>query len=258
MNVCLVTSIPGKHAKKDFRNAYGHNRVAQLLLKHSVPIDSAVPIVAQSSSLGNFGKWPGHWLAGQFARSFSPTPQPSRSQKLPNVCVIYPSLRNVADSHDGLDGGGCLPYNSKFHRKQRWLNAFLYQWRADSRYRSGAVPHIKTYCRWSDNKLFWFMLTSANVSIAAWGFLNEGMLQLTNYEAGVLFLPKFITNSSYFSISDSDHSTPVFPSLYDIPLTKYSADDQPFLCDKIQRQESGEDKEEEKHLEDTEKQKEEQ
>lgn len=256
MNVCLVTSIPGKHPKNDFRNAYGHNRVGQLLLRHSVPIDPTVPIVAQSSSLGNFGKWPAHWLAGQFARSFSPTPQSSRSQKTPSVCVIYPSLRNVADSHDGLDGGGCLPYNSKFHRKQRWLNALLYQWQADCRYRSRAVPHIKTYCRWSDNKLFWFLLTSANVSIAAWGFLNEGILQITNYEAGVLFLPKFVTNSSYFSMDHSDHRTPVFPSLYDTPLTRYSADDQPFLCDKIQRQE-GEGAEKE-HVEDTGKQKEEQ
>lgn len=207
-----------------------------MLSKHSAPIDATTPIVAQSSSLGNFGKWPAHWLAGQFARSFCHVPHPSRSRKPPNVCVIYPSHKNVADSHDGLDGGGCLPYGSKFHRKQKWLNTFLYQWRADCRYRSKAVPHIKTYCRWSENKLFWFILTSANLSIAAWGFLNDGILQITNYEAGVLFLPKFVTNTNHFSMDDSDHSTSVFPSLYDIPLTKYLADDQPFLSDTIERE----------------------
>lgn len=204
---------------------------------HSAPIDVNSPVVAQSSSLGNFGRWPGHWLAGQFARSFChDILPPNRSRNTPNICVIYPSHKNVADSHDGLDGGGCLPYGSKFHRKQRWLNEFLYQWRADGRYRSKAVPHIKTYCRWSFNKLFWFILTSANLSIAAWGFLNEGILQITNYEAGVLFLPKFVTKTKYFSMDDTDYSTPVFPLLYDIPLTKYATNDQPFLIDEIERE----------------------
>lgn len=249
----MVTSIPGKHPMNDFQNSYGHNRVAQLLSKHSAPIDSNSPIVAQSSSLGNFGKWPAYWLAGQFARSFCHVAQPpTRSRKTPNVCVIYPSHKNVEDSHDGLRGGGCLPYGSKFHRKQRWLNAFLHQWRADCRYRSKAVPHIKTYCRWSNNKLFWFILTSANLSIAAWGFLDEGILRITNYEAGVLFLPKFVTNTNYFSMNDCDHSTPVFQIPYDIPLTSYTTGDEPFLCDKKEREK------EEKNVEDVGQQKEEQ
>lgn len=239
-----------------FRNVYGHDRVAQLLSKHLPPIDSNVPIFAQSSSLGNFGKWPAYWLAGQFARSFSYTPRPPASRKTPNVCVIYPSHKNVADSHDGLDGGGCLPYNSEFHRKQPWLNAFLYQWRAECRNRSKAVPHIKTYCRCFHDKLFWFILTSANLSIAAWGFSDKGFLRITNYEAGVLFLPQFITNTSYFSMNSSDCSTPVFPSLYDIPLKPYSADDQPFLRDKVDRKEA--EAEEEGNGEDAEEQKEEQ
>lgn len=170
--------------------------------------------------------------AGQFAKSFQ-SPQPSRLRKT-QICVIYPSLQNVADSHDGLDGGGCLPYGNQFHRKKRWLNSFLYQWRAEKTYRSQAVPHIKTYCRWSEKKLFWFILTSANLSIAAWGFLDK-FLQITNYEAGVLFLPKFVTHTNYFSMDNLDHSTPVFPSVYDIPLTKYTAADEPFLSDKIKQ-----------------------
>lgn len=60
-------------------------------------------------------------------------------------------------------------------------------------------------------------------------------LQISNYEAGVLFLPKFVTNTEYISIDDSDHSTPVFPLLYDIPLTKYVVDDKPFLCENMER-----------------------
>lgn len=60
------------------------------------------------------------------------------------------------------------------------------------------MPHIKSYTRVSpDNKMAaYFLLTSANVSKAAWGSLNKGnrALRIMSYEAGVLFLPKFIVS----------------------------------------------------------------
>lgn len=71
------------------------------------------------------------------------------------------------------------------------------QWIASSRHRSHAMPHIKTYCRWSDRGLHWFLLTSANLSKAAWGAFNKGTsldvpLRIMSYEVGVMFLPKFV------------------------------------------------------------------
>lgn len=97
------------------------------------------------------------------------------------------------------------------------------------------MPHIKTYARYENKKLFWFILSSANLSKAAWGALSKTKttqsFRISNYEAGVLFLPKFVTNSRYFSMDELDTSTPLFPPLYDIPLTKYSLDDTPFLSD---------------------------
>lgn len=140
-----------------------------------------------------------------------------------------------ANSHDALLGGGCLPYGGQIHQKQQWLNDFLYQWRADCRYRSKSMPHIKSYTRWSDKKMYWFLLSSANLSKAAWGSLSKSKtsptLRISNYEAGVLFLPKFVSNMRYFSMDESDQSTPLFPQVYDIPLTKYVVDDTPFLSD---------------------------
>lgn len=97
------------------------------------------------------------------------------------------------------------------------------------------MPHIKTYARYEDKKLFWFILSSANLSKAAWGAMSKTKtnpsFRISNYEAGVLFLPKFVTNSPYFSMDELDTSTPLFPPLYDTPLTKYSLDDTPFLSD---------------------------
>lgn len=125
----------------------------------------------------------------------------------------------------------------EINQRQLWLKEYLYQWRSDCRYRSKAMPHIKTYARWSEKKLFWFILTSANLSRAAWGSLSKSKtspsLRINNFEAGVLFLPKFISNTRYFSMDKDDRSTPLFPSVYDMPLTKYVLDDIPFLSDTL-------------------------
>lgn len=260
MNVFLVTSIPGTYTNSSNGYPHGHGRVAHLLSKHATAINDNSIIVAQSSSLGSFGAGPDVWITSEFVNSFRRDAQPIGLRKMPPIRIIYPSFNNVIGSHDGLLGmcvqrnfnakfvakkmvflfffflgGGCLPYGNQIHQKQPWLNEFLYQWKADGRSRSRAMPHIKTYCRWSEKKLFWFILTSANLSRAAWGSLSKAKtsqtLRISNYEAGVLFLPKFVTHTDYFSMDESDSTTPVFPSLYDIPLTKYVVDDTPFLSD---------------------------
>ncbi|KAG8281528.1 tyrosyl-DNA phosphodiesterase 1 [Homalodisca vitripennis] len=73
------------------------------------------------------------------------------------------------------------------------------QWKSDSRNRTRAMPHIKTYCRVSPDlsQLAWFHLTSANLSKAAWGSLTKaGAISILSYEAGVLFLPKFVRQTT--------------------------------------------------------------
>lgn len=236
VNVFLVTSVPGTHKSSNGSHPHGHGRVSSLLSQHSAPIEDSCVIVAQSSALGSYGKTPNAWLTTDIVNSFQrDTKKPVGLRKMPDIQIIYPSFDNVANSHDGLIGGGCLPYGKEMHQKQLWLNDFFYQWRSDCRYRSKAMPHIKTYARWSEKKLFWFILTSANLTKSAWGTMSKSKtsptLRLSNYEAGVLFLPKFVTNTTYFSIDASDISTPLFPSLYDIPLKKYGTNDTPFLSD---------------------------
>lgn len=235
INVFLITSIPGTYHETGNGYPHGHGRVASLLSKHSTPIDDSAAIVAQSSSLGSFGSRSDGWLTGEFVNSFRRDSQPVGLRKIPAIRVIYPSFNNVIGSHDGLLGGGCLPYGKSIHDKQPWLNDFFYQWKADVRHRSKAMPHIKTYTRWQEKKMFWFILSSANLSKAAWGSLSKAKttptLRISNYEAGVMFLPKFVSNMRYFSMDESDQSTPLFPPLYDIPLTKYVVDDVPFLSD---------------------------
>lgn len=68
------------------------------------------------------------------------------------------------------------------------------------------MPHIKTFTRYSGQKLAWFLLTSANLSKAAWGALqkNNSQLMIRSYELGVLFLPSVGTQGCLFSCTSDD------------------------------------------------------
>jgi len=77
--------------------------------------------------------------------------------------------------------GGSLPYNIQNAMRQGWLIDYLHRWKADHRQRSRASPHIKTYLRVSNDQykqLLWFLVTSANLSKAAWGVLEKNNTQL--------------------------------------------------------------------------------
>jgi tyrosyl-DNA phosphodiesterase 1 len=61
------------------------------------------------------------------------------------------------------------------------------------------MPHIKSFACYSSDykKLYWFLLTSANLSKAAWDKLEkkETQIFIMSYEIGVLFLPSFVSSN---------------------------------------------------------------
>uniref|UniRef100_A0A1B0EWV7 Tyrosyl-dna phosphodiesterase n=2 Tax=Lutzomyia longipalpis TaxID=7200 RepID=A0A1B0EWV7_LUTLO len=239
VNVFLVASVPGGHISSSFSKGpqWGHPRMGHLLAQHSARIDETCPIVAQSSSIGSLGASVDSWVLGEWGINFRKDSAPAGLRRMPLFRMVYPSFMNVKNSHDDLIGGGCLPYSKSANDKQPWLRNHLCQWKANKRHRTQAMPHIKTYCRWSDKGIYWFLLTSANLSKAAWGIHNksakiEPPLRIMNYEAGVLFLPKFITNEETFPLeSQCDSSTKTISLPYDIPLVPYGLDDVPFVMD---------------------------
>lgn len=234
INVFLVTSIPGWH-RDISRKLFGHWRLGNLLAEHSAPINISSPVVAQSSSVGSFGSTPkkAYWLFKELMESFG---QCSGSQGLPQFRMVYPSLKNVMDSFDCVEAAGGLPYSDEVHRKQKWIERYMYQWKANQRFRSRAMPHIKTYARWTDKQLHWFLLTSANTSKSAWGrILKRNFLSISNVEAGVLFLPKFVIGREHFSTEDCPmEKIPVFPLVYDIPCVPYKANDKAFRSELLE------------------------
>lgn len=219
VNAFFVASVPGSHSGAELAS-WGHMAVGSVLRKHAKK--TRWPLNIQCSSIGSLGNNPKAWMCSELADSLS-------SGTCDDVQMIYPSKKNVFRSLDGLAGGGCLPYRRKGHEKQVWLRDFLYEWKSEGHNRSAAMPHIKTYAQVSPDgkEASFFLLTSSNLSKAAWGTLNKGRdkLYIMSYEAGVLLLPQFVVNKDTFEL---EHH-PVLP--YDVPLTKYQDSDTPWFMD---------------------------
>lgn len=242
VKVFFIASVPGTHQGPD-ADKWAQTKLASVLKKNVTipPRDGKTAsdwtIIAQCSSIGSLGPQPTSWFCGEIKNTMSEG-QALQLQRPSALKLVYPSFNNVVNSHDGLLGGGGLPYSNKTHAKQPWLNDYLYQWKSDARHRSQAMPHIKTYTRVSPDikRIAWFHLTSANMSKAAWGTRRKnGGIYIMSYEAGVLFLPKFVTGSTYFPLDESvaENGTPVFPLPYDLPLTPYEKSDVPWFMDNI-------------------------
>ncbi|EFN87771.1 Probable tyrosyl-DNA phosphodiesterase [Harpegnathos saltator] len=228
VNVCFIASTPGHFRRIDV-NLWGYKKLANVLSQHvMLPPDAPKwSIIAQSSAVGSFGPKYEGWLSKEIVRSM--TRETERDLKdYPEFQFIYPSVKNYEQSFDYQDGSSCFLYMKEVHSKQQWIKSYLYQWKAKSGC-DQAMPHIKSYTRISPDlkRIAWFVLTSANLSKGAWG-VQRGDYYITNYEVGVAFLPKFITGTTTFPITDEDLTAPIFPIPYDFPLCPYDSNDSPF------------------------------
>lgn len=122
-----MASVPGGHLEppNTKTSEWGHRRLGQLLADHSAPIPDTVPVVAQSSSIGSLGPNISQWIQSQWIVSFKRDPNKTQMRQTPPFKMIYPSINDVLGSHDGILGGGCLPYTSEQHSKQEWLMNYL-------------------------------------------------------------------------------------------------------------------------------------
>jgi len=147
----------------------------------------------------------------------------------------------VSNSIDGYHAGGSLCLNNK--NLKPFVTSSLHLYQPNQKGREAIPPHIKTFVRYHDDgELAWVLLTSSNMSKAAWGTLQKSNTQLAvrNFEVGVLFLPsgfaskdkgyvpRFVAGSSPFKFEESSISFPV-PSM--IPPKPYSVKDEAWTWD---------------------------
>lgn len=244
-NVHLIASVPGRHLGKSAMNKWGHMKLRTVLSEFG-PDKSLVtkdwPVVGQFSSIGSLGGDSSKWLCAEWLRSlacckgdkFIPGLGKTNNSLLK---LIYPTIQNVRDSLEGYSAGGSLPYSVQLAMKQRYLKEHLCQWAATKAGRSLASPHIKSYTRLSPDSKYatWFLLTSANLSKAAWGVFEKDQTQLMirSYEIGVLLIPDKPANcQAVYNVETSNDKKHTFLRLpFDVPLTPYSPDDKPWVWD---------------------------
>ncbi|XP_050655029.1 tyrosyl-DNA phosphodiesterase 1 isoform X1 [Macaca thibetana thibetana] len=233
-NVYLIGSTPGRFQGSQKDN-WGHFRLRKLLKDHasSIPNAESWPVVGQFSSIGSLGADESKWLCSEFKESMLTLGKESKTPGKSSVplYLIYPSVENVRTSLEGYPAGGSLPYSIQTAEKQNWLHSYFHKWSAETSGRSNAMPHIKTYMRPSPDfsKIAWFLVTSANLSKAAWGALekNGTQLMIRSYELGVLFLPSafgldnFKVKQKFFAGSQEPMAT--FPVPYDLPPELYGS-----------------------------------
>ncbi|XP_068004862.1 tyrosyl-DNA phosphodiesterase 1 [Melanerpes formicivorus] len=240
--VYLLGSTPGRYQGSD-KEKWGHLRLRKLLKEcaSSIPAGESWPVVGQFSSIGSMGVDGSKWLCSEFQESLVAAGSSVTTLLKCDVPMhlVYPTVNNVRQSLEGYPAGGSLPYSIQTAQKQLWLHSYFHKWSAEVSGRSRAIPHIKTYMRSSPDfrKIAWFLVTSANLSKAAWGALekNGTQLMIRSYELGVLFLPSaFGLDKGYFHVrgkmlSGSNNSATHFPVPYDLPPEQYGNKDQPWI-----------------------------
>lgn len=238
--VHLIGSVPGRH-QGTTKHSWGHLKLRKVL-QESGPVASEMrhwPVLAQFSSIGSMGPRAESWLTGEFLHSLA-AGQGAIGSGAERLQLIFPTKDNIRTSLEGYPAGASVPYSINVAKKQVYLHSYFHQWRSECRGRSRASPHIKTYLRMSPNSddLAWFLVTSANLSKAAWGAQEKNGFQLMirSYEIGVLFLPqafklkKFSVMKNMADYQPGD-SHAVFPVPYDLPPTPYGPKDRPWIWD---------------------------
>lgn len=202
--VVLIASKPGRH-RDHARHKWGIGRLyhqlhqAGLLRIDDFTNHEEDRLVMQFSSVGSMGK--DAKLVDEYARWMAPDLSPRQ------VDIVWPTVECVRNSLQGYVAGGSLPcaYKNMFNGTdgksmqlssvQAGFRSKLRVWDGSPTGRALATPHMKCYFRYKqrnggDKELTWFLLTSTNLSQAAWGVYqsNHSQLYIKSYEIGVLFI----------------------------------------------------------------------
>ncbi|XP_010240926.1 PREDICTED: tyrosyl-DNA phosphodiesterase 1 isoform X2 [Nelumbo nucifera] len=200
--VRLIASVPGYHMGPNLKK-WGHMKLRTVLQECIFDKEfKNSPLVYQFSSLGSLDeKWMSE-LALSMSSGLSDDKMPLGLGK---PLIVWPTVEDVRCSLEGYAAGSAIPSPQKNVEKE-FLKKYWARWKASHTGRCRAMPHIKTFTRYNGQNLAWFLLTSANLSKAAWGALqkNNSQLMIRSYELGVLFLPS-VSKDHYCGFSCTDN-----------------------------------------------------
>lgn len=236
--VKLVPSVPGYYDSPDKCNVQGYLRLKSLIsdyiLSHERKDNNLCPIVCQFSSIGSLSE---KWIR-DFASSLS-VDTGRDVVDADRLMLVYPTVEEIRTSIEGYAGGASVPGKSKNLRKT-FISPLLHKWSGGSSsiHKPSNIPHMKTYYQLSKDKdlLEWFVLTSHNLSKAAWGEVIDSQygkcLRILSWEMGVFCCPKLIADQQLVPFDMiKDSGSFVIPLPYQTQPERYGADDQPWAVD---------------------------
>ncbi|PYI08170.1 phospholipase D/nuclease [Aspergillus sclerotiicarbonarius CBS 121057] len=264
VRAALVASVPSKVKVGEYderKTRWGWLGLRDVL--RSVPVASEGKekgkgrphIVTQISSIATLGQTP-KWLQETFFTSLAPKDEPK-----PAFSIIFPTPDEIRRSLNGYASGGSIhmKLQSAAQQKQlQYLRLYLCRWAGDEPTdrdagRRRAAPHIKTYIRYASeemDRIDWAMVTSANFSTQAWGAAvnANGEVRVCSWEIGVVVWPDLLAGAAgegstvmvpcfrtdmpdAAAAAAADADTVIgFRMPYDLPLTRYSAEDTPWCA----------------------------
>ena len=204
----LIPSIPGEHGATSYKK-YGHMRVRSVLKDVFVDEDKRfkkAPLCAQYSSMGSLH---GKYLKEQLLSSFAASQGASQLDSRVRFKAFWPPVDFVANTYEGYKAGNSIPCSQKNLKPFLIDEGLLHVYEGCAGFER-ASPHIKTYTRLNEDGLLpWVMMSSANLSKAAWGQLQRSQrygkaLMIRSYELGILVLPEHIRSTNDFSLTPQD------------------------------------------------------
>ncbi|XP_057437194.1 tyrosyl-DNA phosphodiesterase 1 [Lotus japonicus] len=188
--VRLIASVPGYHSGTGLKK-WGHMKLRSLLQDCTFDEEfKKSPLVYQFSSLGSLDE---KWMTELGSSLSAGLSEDKTPLGMGEPQIIWPRVEDVRCSLEGYAAGSAIPSPLK-NVEKAFLRKYWAKWKAEHTGRDRAMPHIKTFTRYNGQNLAWFLLTSANLSKAAWGALqkNNTQLMVRSYELGVLFLPSLL------------------------------------------------------------------
>ena len=212
--------------------------LGHMKLRHSVRENcrrekgSSGAVVCQFSSMGSLNE---KWLQHEFGASGAP------HNTQPAIRLVFPTAKEVCESVEGYAGGSSLPSNTKNVQKH-FLRSLYRKWSANDTHNPFSspynLPHIKTFFRYGEanESMEWFVLSSHNISSAAWGQLQKNGQQffVRHWELGVFLSPHTLGCNRLVPLLDaaSDPDDIAIPLPYKFKPDAYEASDEPWAWDK--------------------------
>jgi len=173
-------------------------RVRKLLSSEPVAkgVSCSDPIACQFSSLSSLPTS----LRDALQTSFNSSSRRMFGAARGPLRVVFPTEATVRNSLEGWFAGDAIPCRS--HHLTPDVRKLLWRWECPLSGRQRAAPHIKTFCRFArsgSGHLGWVVLSSHNISAAAWGQLSRRAgrtaLVIKSYELGVMHRPSAVAKA---------------------------------------------------------------